>query len=157
MPAELPQPQQCLLPAVNRDRVPKLPRDTEILPFEHAKAAAAGHAPPLPALPRQLYDHWLKRRREMGGPLLEHLWYEQPWKVRVGKTGGEGGWAGLNGMMVRGQQQAGGSGQLTCMGLMHDSCARHPCGVYTYASGLFRKVLPLRAIPVQSCPGSSIF
>lgn len=28
----------------------------------------------------QLYDHWLKRRQQHGGPLLERLWFEVPWK-----------------------------------------------------------------------------
>lgn len=81
------RPSCPLLPLVKAGRVPKLPRDRDVLPWDAARAAVAQQHASLPALPRPLYDYWLKRRREEGGPLLQHLWYEQPWKVR-GKGGG---------------------------------------------------------------------
>lgn len=39
-----------------------------------------------------VYEYWLAKRRAAGGPLLQHLWFEQPWKV--------GGW--MNGLGVSG-------------------------------------------------------
>ncbi|PNH11696.1 hypothetical protein TSOC_001466 [Tetrabaena socialis] len=66
---------------VKAGRVPKLPADEKVLPWDAATAALRQHDPTLPALPRALYSHWLKRRKQAGGPLLGYLWYEQPWKA----------------------------------------------------------------------------
>lgn len=33
-------------------------------------------------LAAQLLDYWLRKRQAEGGPLIPHLWFEQPWKVR---------------------------------------------------------------------------
>ncbi|GFR43054.1 hypothetical protein Agub_g4060 [Astrephomene gubernaculifera] len=66
---------------VKAGKVPKLPSADKILPWEAAVAALKEHQPPLPSLPRALYNHWLKRRKQAGGPLLGYLWYEQPWKA----------------------------------------------------------------------------
>lgn len=30
-----------------------------------------------------VYDYWVKKRQQEGGPLLPRLWFEQPWKVRT--------------------------------------------------------------------------
>ena len=38
-----------------------------------------------------VYDHWLARRRQVGGPLLSTLWFQQPWKVRSSCVFGDGG------------------------------------------------------------------
>ena len=29
-----------------------------------------------------VYEHWLHRRKQAGGPLLATIWFQQPWKVR---------------------------------------------------------------------------
>jgi hypothetical protein len=48
----------------------------------------------------QLYDHWLKRRQQLGGPLLERLWFEVgvAGALRQGRdlhATGLGGWQGI--------------------------------------------------------------
>lgn len=62
-------------------KVPKLPATERILPFDTAAAELREQQPLMPALPRALYNHWVKRRKQEGGPLLQYLWFEQPWKV----------------------------------------------------------------------------
>ncbi|KXZ51216.1 hypothetical protein GPECTOR_13g703 [Gonium pectorale] len=66
---------------VKAGKVPKLPAADKILPWEAALAATKVEQPPLQPLPRALYNHWLKRRKQERGPLLGCLWYEQPWKA----------------------------------------------------------------------------
>ncbi|KAG2439870.1 hypothetical protein HYH02_010500 [Chlamydomonas schloesseri] len=66
---------------VKAGKVPKLPATEKILPFDAAAAELKEQQPLLPALPRALYNHWVKRRKQEGGPLLQYLWFEQPWKA----------------------------------------------------------------------------
>ncbi len=72
--------------AVKAGRVPRLPAADKVLPWAAAVEAVKQRSSTLPPLPRPLYAHWLKRWKAEGGPLLPHLWYQQPWKV-----GGAGG------------------------------------------------------------------
>eukprot|EP00198_Chlamydomonas_reinhardtii_P004351 XP_001693687.1 predicted protein [Chlamydomonas reinhardtii] len=66
---------------VKAGKVPKLPATERILPFDTAAAELREQQPLMPALPRALYNHWVKRRKQEGGPLLQYLWFEQPWKA----------------------------------------------------------------------------
>ncbi len=48
-------------------KVPRLPATEKLLPWPAALAACQEAQPPVPALPRALYNHWLKRRKRVGG------------------------------------------------------------------------------------------
>lgn len=54
----------------------------QLLPRAAALECLSGLLPD-PKLAGQVLDYWLKKRAAAGGPLLAHLWFEQPWKVSV--------------------------------------------------------------------------
>ncbi len=59
--------------------MPRMPGVKGLLP----KAAAVEALPELDhKLAGMVYDHWVRRRQQAGGPLWQRLWYEQPYKVR---------------------------------------------------------------------------
>ncbi|KAL6762409.1 hypothetical protein V8C86DRAFT_2517622 [Haematococcus lacustris] len=96
--------------SLSLDRLESLMHRLELLHFEALQARAAGWQPDVkagkvPTLPstqallsrttavdkladieggaslvRAVWTHWLGRRQEVGGPLLPHLWLEEPWK-----------------------------------------------------------------------------
>lgn len=63
-------------------RLPRVPAMKQMLPRSAALDELERHVPDR-KLAAALLDHWLKRRAAEGGPLLQRLWFEQPWKVRV--------------------------------------------------------------------------
>lgn len=73
--------------AVKAGKIPKLPAAERLLPRGTAatKLREQGHDQ---AASLAVYDYWLLRRRQAKGPLLGHLWFEQPWKVRRSWQGG---------------------------------------------------------------------
>ena len=71
--------------AVKMGRVPKIPANPGwALPKQAAVARIKDNDP---YIAEAVYDHWVQRRKQghpSGGPLLAHLWFEQPWKVGRG-------------------------------------------------------------------------
>ncbi len=62
------------------NRVPRAPTVEMVLSRANMHKALEGEAPPW--VLDATYDYWRAKRKREGGPLLEHLWFEQPWKVR---------------------------------------------------------------------------
>jgi hypothetical protein len=56
-------------------QAPKIPATKQLLPKTHALEELSELVPDR-RMAGQLYDHWLKRRQQHGGPLLERLWFE---------------------------------------------------------------------------------
>jgi hypothetical protein len=56
-------------------QAPKIPSTKQLLPKARALEELAELVPGK-QLAGQLYDHWLRRRQQHGGPLLERLWFE---------------------------------------------------------------------------------
>ena len=69
--------------AVKAHRVPgPLPPPERLLPRGTAAAQLRDRGGPWDqATVLAVYDHWLARRKQVGGPLLSTLWFQQPWKV----------------------------------------------------------------------------
>ncbi|KAI8470289.1 MAG: hypothetical protein J3K34DRAFT_510696 [Monoraphidium minutum] len=60
-------------------QAPKIPPTKTLLPKVRTLEELAEIVPDR-RLAGLLYDHWHKRRQQHGGPLLERLWFEVPWK-----------------------------------------------------------------------------
>ena len=65
-------------------RLPKLPSIERLLSKAGARTALQARDP---ALVEAVYEHWLQRRKAdkagggAGGPLVQHLCFQEPWKV----------------------------------------------------------------------------
>lgn len=61
---------------------PALPRDSELLNKRRALESLTTAQPDCSRVAlANVYDYWCSKRRSIGGPLLPHLWYEQPYKT----------------------------------------------------------------------------
>jgi hypothetical protein len=77
-------------------QAPKIPATKHLLPKMRAVEELSELVPDK-RIAGQLYDHWLKRRQQHGGPLLERLWFE----VRSPRRGGGRPLGGLVGVAAR--------------------------------------------------------
>ena len=66
-------------------RIPTLPATQSVLPKPIASARLRSSTGALPYAISSVYDYWLgkRKRSHRQGPLLQHLWFEEPWKVCV--------------------------------------------------------------------------
>lgn len=80
----LARPSWVYVPDKQAGRVPHLGPPGTVLRRSVGVAAAVAGAACAPRVATAVYDHWLSRRASIhkGGPLLPHLWFHQPWKVR---------------------------------------------------------------------------
>ena len=78
----------CPMRAVKVGRVPQVPPTPSWALSKHAAVARIQDVEPY--ITEAVYDYWAQKRKQghpSGGPLLPHLWFEQPWKVRGGEVG----------------------------------------------------------------------
>jgi hypothetical protein len=73
---------------VQAGKVPKLPSTEAVLSKATAvsklvSSEGSSNSWESKEIVEGVYSHWLSRRRQAKGPLLAHLWFEQPWKVCV--------------------------------------------------------------------------